>query len=116
MTNKIYSFLGLATKAGRVATGNETCERAIKAGKALLVIVADEASDNTKKKFTDMCLYRNIQIRIFGDKDLLGRYTGKDLRSVVCIMDVGFAENLVKMIDAYKFEIGGGNIVESQDI
>ena len=58
MVERIYSFLGLATKAGKLISGEETCERALKLGKVFLVIVSDDASDNTKKKFNDMCKYR----------------------------------------------------------
>jgi len=100
MTDKIYSFLGLATKAGKIVTGDETCEIAIKKSSASLVIVAEDASDNTKKKFTDACNFRNIEIRIFGRKDLLGKFTGKNIRSVVAILDKGFSKRLMEMIDS----------------
>lgn len=116
MTNKVYSFLGLATKAGKVVSGDETCERAIKSGKAFLTIVAQDASKNTKKKFSDMCSYRNIKIREFGEKELLGRYTGKDIRAVVCIVEHGFAKRLIELVDSHKCESGGEHIVESQNI
>ncbi len=36
-------------KAGKVASGEFSTEKAVKTGKARLVIVADEASANTKK-------------------------------------------------------------------
>lgn len=71
MVDRIYSFLGLATKAGKELSGEETCERALKSGKVYLVIVSADASDNTKKKFNDMCSYRSVQIRFFGSKDML---------------------------------------------
>lgn len=100
MADRIYSFLGLATKAGKIVTGDETCETAIKKSSVSLVIVAEDASDNTKKKFTDACNFRNIEIRIFGRKELLGKYTGKNIRSVVAILDKGFSKRLVEMIDA----------------
>ena len=33
MTNKIYSFMGLARKADKLAFGYETCERLLKKAK-----------------------------------------------------------------------------------
>ena len=96
--NRIYSFLGLATKAGKLISGEESCEKAIKSGKACLIIVAEDASDNTRKKFKDMCVYRKITISFFGEKELLGRYTGKKMRAVVAILEKGFAERLSEMI------------------
>ncbi|MCX7843554.1 MAG: ribosomal L7Ae/L30e/S12e/Gadd45 family protein [Clostridia bacterium] len=115
MTNKIYSFLGLASKAGKLVSGDETCERTIKAGKALMVIVSMDASDNTKKKFYDMCKHRDIELRFFGEKELIGRYTGKEIRSVVCIIDNGFAGQLGKMLNDLKCESGGEFIVKSKN-
>lgn len=107
MADRIYSFLGLAAKAGKVLSGEETCERSLKAGKVFLVIISVDASDNTKKKFSDMCKYRKIDIRCFGEKELLGRYTGKDKRSVAAVTDRGFAGHLKELIDSIGIEHGG---------
>ncbi len=107
MIDRIYSFLGLAAKAGKVVSGEETCERSLKSGKVFLVIVSVDASDNTKKKFSDMCKYRNIDIRYFGEKKLLGRYIGKDVRSVVAVADRGFAGRLLELIGSIGIEHGG---------
>ena len=49
--NKVLSLIGLATKAGKTASGEFLTEREVKSGKAALVIVAGDASKNTKKKF-----------------------------------------------------------------
>ncbi len=98
MVERIYSFLGLATKAGKLLSGEETCERKLKAGKVYLVIVAEDASENTKKKFKNMCDYRKVDIRYFGTKEMLGRFTGKGIRSVIAIADRGFAGRLKEMI------------------
>ena len=48
---KVLNLLGLATRAGKTASGEFMTEKAIKSGKAYLVIVSEEASDNTKKMF-----------------------------------------------------------------
>jgi len=49
LENRIYSFLGLARKANKLAAGYESCERLLKAGKAELVIVAEDASQIQRK-------------------------------------------------------------------
>jgi ribosomal protein L7Ae-like RNA K-turn-binding protein len=110
MLNKIYSFLGLAKKAGKLIAGEEACERALKSEKVHLIIVSSDASDNTKKKFTDKSKYRDVEIRFFGEKELIGRYVGKEIRSVVAILEVGFANRLMEMIDGSNNEFGGGHI------
>ncbi len=107
MVERIYSFLGLATKAGKLLSGEETCERAIKAGRVYLVIVSEDASNNTKKKFSNMCSFRNTDLRCFGVKSEIGRHTGKNIRSVVVITEKNFAEHLKEMIDNRGKEHGG---------
>ena len=47
--NKVLGLLGLAEKAGKVRSGEFSTEKAVKSGKAGLVIVSEESSDNTKK-------------------------------------------------------------------
>ena len=59
---RVLNLIGLATKAGKTVSGEFSTERAVKSGKAYLVIVAEEASDNTKKKFSNMCTYYQVPI------------------------------------------------------
>lgn len=42
-------MIGLAQKAGKVASGEFSTEKAVKEHKAYMVIVADDSSDNTKR-------------------------------------------------------------------
>jgi len=98
LNNKALGMLGLAMRAGKVVSGEFSCENAIKQGKAFLVILAEDASDNTKKKFTDMTNYRNIPLVIYGNKLSLGKATGKEFRASVAIIDQAFAENILKLI------------------
>lgn len=107
MSNSIYHFLGLAAKAGKLISGEEACERAVKSGKACLIIVADDASSNMKRRFKSMCEYRGTDIRIFGKREFLGKFIGKDMRVVIGILQDEFAKQILKMIDDQKLGIGG---------
>lgn len=49
--SKAFSHLGMAMRAGKLVTGDDTVLKSIRQGKAHLVIVAGDASDNTKKNF-----------------------------------------------------------------
>ena len=60
MTDKALSMIGLATKAGKIASGEFAVESAVRKGKACLVIIASDASDNTKKSFNDMGAYYHL--------------------------------------------------------
>ena len=97
--NNIFGLLGLAAKAGKIVSGEFSVEKAIKEGNAFLVIVAEDASENTKKHFRDMCGYRNIPIRFAGSKEELGSCIGKEFRANVALTDAGFAESVLKKTD-----------------
>ena len=97
--NKILSLIGLATKAGRTVSGEFSTEKEVKSGRAALVIVADDASDNTKKKFKNMCDFYHVPIYFYKDKDTLGHAMGKQFRASLAILDEGFAKGIRKHMD-----------------
>lgn len=99
MVNKIYSMIGLAEKAGKVESGEFSTEKAIKGRKAHLVILASDASENTRKHFSDMCAYRNIRLCVYGSKEELGHALGKEMRANLAITDKGFADSIWKRIE-----------------
>lgn len=75
--NKVLSLLGLATKAGKVASGEFSTEKSVKSGRGFLVLVADDASQNTKKKFQNMCDFYEVPIYFIADKEELGKFCRK---------------------------------------
>ena len=98
--NKALSLISLATKAGKTASGEFCTEKEVKSGKAGLVIVADDASDNTKQKFKNMCEFYEVPIYFYGDKDTLGHAMGKEFRASLAVTDHGFAKGIIKHLDA----------------
>ena len=94
--DKVLSLIGLAMKAGRCASGEMMTETETKSGRAKLVIVASDASENTKKKFRDMCEFYKVPIYFYGDKDTLGHAMGKEFRASLAILDNGFADGIQK--------------------
>lgn len=97
--SKVLSMLGLAAKAGKVASGEFSTEKEVKSGNACLVIAAEDASDNTKKMFRNMCKYYEVPMEIFATKEELGHWIGKAYRASICILDEGFAKSIVKKIN-----------------
>ena len=57
MQNRVYGLIGLAMKAGKIKAGEFSVEKSIKEGKAKVVFVAEDASENTTKKFNNSCFY-----------------------------------------------------------
>lgn len=92
-------MLGLATKAGKVVSGEFATDKNVKAGKAWLVLVSTDASDNTKKMFSNMCEFYNVPRYFFGTKEELGHAIGKAMRTSVAITDEGFAKTLIKYLE-----------------
>ena len=101
MTNdKVLAYLGLATRAGKLQSGEFSTEKSVKAGKAAMVIVAEDASNNTKKKFTNMCTFYKVPIYIYGTKETLGASIGRELRASLALEDTGFCNAIKKQIDS----------------
>ena len=96
--NKVLSYIGLSAKSGNVASGEFSTEKAVKEGKAKLVIVAQDSSDNTKKMFTNMCEYYNVPIYFYSTKAELGHAMGKEMRASLALLDQGLADATEKQL------------------
>ena len=97
--NKIFSMIGLATRAGKTVAGEFSVEKAVKTGKTFLVLVSDEASDNTKKLFLNKCKHYQIPVFVYGSKEELGNSTGNGERASIAIMDEGFSRAIIKLLE-----------------
>lgn len=97
--NKIQSLLGLATKAGKTVSGEFAVEKSVKAHQAYLVIIAADASENTKKKFENMCAFYKVPVYFSMEKEALGRAIGKEYRASVGVTDMNFAAAIKKQYD-----------------
>jgi len=87
-------MLGLAAKAGKVVSGEFSTEKAVKSGRAFLVVVSQEASENTKKMFCNMCSFYHVPIYMYAKKEALGNAIGKQFRASIAVLDQGFAKSL----------------------
>lgn len=110
--NKVMSLLGIAMKAGKIASGEFSVEKSIKENKAYLVLVALDASDNTKKKFRNMCTYYKVPMYIISDKFELGHGIGREMRAMVSVLDEGFKNAIIKQLDENN---GGSKYGENED-
>ena len=97
--NKVLSLLGLSARAGKVASGEFAAETAVKSGKAALVIVAEDASANTKKLFHDKCSFYEVPVFDYGTKETLGHAIGKEFRASVAVLDSGLANAIISHLE-----------------
>jgi ribosomal protein L7Ae-like RNA K-turn-binding protein len=95
-------MISLCAKAGKLTSGNFSVEKAVKTQKAYVVIVAADASANTKKLFDQKCNYYEIPYYEFGDKESLGKFIGKEFRTSIAILDEGFGNQLIKYFELNK--------------
>lgn len=103
---KVEQYLGLAARAGALVAGEQWVVKAISKKQVRLVILAADASDNTKKKIQDKCRSYSVPLRFYADRYRLGHCVGKDQRVVVGVKNSGFARELMKHMDDEE----GGNL------
>ena len=95
MANNGVTFaLGLAQKAGKLASGDYAVRSALKNGKAKLLLVAADAAENSKK---DMYLSDTPVVECL-TRDELGWAIGKAKRTAVVVLDNSFANMINKNI------------------
>lgn len=97
---KLISLLGLAQKAGKIASGDFAVERAVKAGKAKILLIATDASDGTKKGYCDMASYNKITYYEVLTKAALGNAIGKPQRAALAFLDDGFTTAAKKLLNS----------------
>ncbi|MBF1128294.1 MAG: ribosomal L7Ae/L30e/S12e/Gadd45 family protein, partial [Dialister invisus] len=96
MNEPIYRLLGLCMKAGRLLSGSEQIKTAVKDGKGILLILAEDSSERTKEEYIRLAKLSGITWRIFGEKEKLGHAVGKGIRAVILISDSGFGTSLLQ--------------------
>lgn len=97
--DKLYSYLGFASKSRNLITGYNTCLMAMAKGKIKLLIIAEDLALNTIDKMESKCKSQGIEYRIFGSADELSHRTGKDNKGIFGITDDNFANVICKEID-----------------
>ena len=97
--SRVLSMLSLCMKAGRLKTGETMGEILLRNGEAQLLIIARDASDNTKKKFINKSFYYKKPALIYGSRDDLSKSVGKQNRTVFVITDSNFAAKIQGLIN-----------------
>ena len=98
--DRFSGMLGLAMRAGRVIVGTEQiCTALPKRGRVRLVLISDDASDNTKKKLTAKCEFYGVASMIVRlDTEELGRLLGKTYTpAAAAVTDENFAKELTRL-------------------
>jgi len=98
INRKISSLLGMARKSGLVAAGFDSAIEAAMRDTAGLVIMAQDLSENTKKKAMEEGAGFTGRLVEYSTKDMLGSMLGMDPVGIVFIKNKELSDSLKKEI------------------
>jgi ribosomal protein L7Ae-like RNA K-turn-binding protein len=96
---KLASLLGLARKAGKIALGHQAVKNAIIKGDLCLLILAEDCSPTTGKRFIKWSEGKGIKRISFFTQEKLGEIWGKGQISVAGLLDENFASAILKKFE-----------------
>lgn len=96
--DKFFKMLGLATRAGAVRFGGGAVADGIRAGKVFLVILSEDASENTKKRFHNSCSFYEVDCAEVCDRYSLGKACGRDVAVIMSVTNEEFAKKLQEIL------------------
>ncbi len=94
------ALLGMARRAGAVASGTGSTRRAVKEGRARLVLFAQDASETQRDKVMNLLRHGQTPRATVGTREALGSAVGSAPVSAVAVADKGFAKELVARLGA----------------
>ena len=99
MREKALNMLGLMRRANAIQIGEDKTGAAVKAGKAKLLLLAADASDNAHRRAETFISGRNVQlVPLPFDKAELSERLGVNGCSMAAVTDLGFANAFVKLL------------------
>ena len=97
--DKAMNYLSLARKGGLAELGEEPVGASARAGKACLILVAEDASDHTWRRALSYAAGTDQQcVRVPASKDRMGQAIGREALSIAAITDPALALALVKSL------------------
>jgi ribosomal protein L7Ae-like RNA K-turn-binding protein len=89
MTDRLYNAIGLCQRAGKARSGAFAAEKAIRAGKAQMVLLEETASEATKTHYEQLCAAHGVPLIL---TETVGAAIGKDARIVMAVTDASFRD------------------------
>ena len=98
MINNIYKMLGLSVRAGGAAFGEGKAKDSLRANTSSLIIVSEDASENTKKKFRQSADFYQTPYFEFGDRYSLGKACGREFAVVISITNESLGTRIKELL------------------
>ena len=89
------ALLGMARRAGALAYGTGSTRRALKEGRARLILFAQDASETQREKVMELLRHGTTPRATLGTREALGSALGSAPVSAVAVTDRGFAKELL---------------------
>jgi ribosomal protein L7Ae-like RNA K-turn-binding protein len=70
---RFLSLLGIAQAAGRLVSGDAACEEALERNRVYLLVLANDASDNVKRRFLTRAARRGVPFVQMATKEYSGQ-------------------------------------------
>lgn len=103
--NKFFNFLGLAKRSGNIIEGYSKCDEQRNRTKLFLIVISNDASNSTRKKFVNHCTIKNIPYIEDFSKEELGYPIGREEVKVIAISDENIAKKLITLYEEGKAQI-----------
>ena len=101
MREKTLNLLGLMRKANTIAVGETNTGGAVRAGKAKLLLLAADASDNARSRARGFTHGRDVvTVTLPFTKDEIAAHVGASGCAMAAITDIGFANAFMKSLAA----------------
>lgn len=101
MREKTLNLLGLMRKANAIAVGETNTGGAVRAGKAKLLLLAADASDNARSRARGFAHGRDVvTVTLPFTKDEIAAHVGVSGCAMAAITDIGFANAFMKSLAA----------------
>lgn len=101
MRKKTLNLLGLMRKANAIAVGETNTGGAVRAGKAKLLLLAADASDNARSRARGFTHGRDVvTVTLPFTKDEIAAHVGVSSCAMAAITDIGFANAFMKSLAA----------------
>lgn len=101
MNSKVTNYLAIAMKAGALDVGEENSGATVRHGKAKVLFLAADASDNARRRAEGFVHGVNVPlVKLPLSKGDISAATGKAGCSMAAITDIGLAKTIVETLAA----------------
>ena len=99
--SKALNYLGIARMSGNIELGEENAKALVKAGKARLLLLANDVSDGVRKRAGGYVYgFRTPLVTLPFSKAELGDAVGRAQCAVAAVRDLGLARSLAEALAA----------------